>query len=194
VFGNIEVSARDDVAVDVRVRTDNGAGYSDGGRIPDGTVRLGPSGPADLTIDAWVAHGDVFLWNHPPDPTFQPPATVVPVIDIDGSTDTSADFVTLPPIEPEWATSVPAAESIIQLDEFLAATHDGWFVLLDGAAVINPDDEIVTGNWIDDESGIIRITTERGEFQLLPRGLLVRPDGEIIDLQALRAELVTGEG
>jgi hypothetical protein len=36
--------------------------------------------------------------------------------------------------------------------------------------------------------------TAHGDFRLLPRGLLVRPDGEIVDLQALRAEIVGEEG
>jgi hypothetical protein len=37
--------------------------------------------------------------------------------------------------------------------------------------------------------GVIVIPTPYGEFQLLPRSLLITPFGEVLDLQAMRAEL-----
>jgi hypothetical protein len=33
------------------------------------------------------------------------------------------------------------------------------------------------------------ISTQYGEFQLLPRSLLITPFGQVLDLQAIRAEL-----
>jgi phage shock protein PspC (stress-responsive transcriptional regulator) len=194
VFGDVVVSAQDDVAVDVRVRTDNGAAYADGRRVADGTIRLGPTGPADVTVDAWVGHGDVLLSHRPV--VFHTPVTVAPVSEDGGVAHDEADddIVVLSTLVPV-ASVVPGDDSTIAVDEYLTATRDGWFVLLDGAAVIDPHDEVVSGEQVDDDgSGVVRIMTAHGDFRLLPRGLLVRPDGEIVDLQALRAEIVGEEG
>jgi hypothetical protein len=71
----------------------------------------------------------------------------------------------------------------------VAATADGWFVLVDGAAVIGPDDVVVVGEQFAREDGVSVITTPHGDFQLLPRSLLITPFGQVLDLQAIRAEL-----
>ena len=40
-----------------------------------------------------------------------------------------------------------------------------------------------------DERGVSVVPTPAGDFQLLPRSLLITPFGEVLDLQAIRAEL-----
>ena len=66
--------------------------------------------------------------------------------------------------------------------DFVAATADGWLVLADGSAVIDASDRVVLGQSFRRGDGVVAIRTPVGEFQLLPRSLLITPDGEILDL------------
>ena len=77
---------------------------------------------------------------------------------------------------------------VSQVSEGVAATADGWIILAEGSAVIGPDDVVVVGEPLS-RNGVIVIPTPYGEFQLLPRSLLITPFGEVLDLQAIRAEL-----
>ena len=54
--------------------------------------------------------------------------------------------------------------------------------------MIGPDDVVVVGEQ-QSRAGVIVIPTPYGEFQLLPRSLLITPFGEVLDLQVIRAEL-----
>jgi len=75
-----------------------------------------------------------------------------------------------------------------QISDGVAATADGWFILAEGSAVIGPDDVVVVGEQFS-RDGVIVIPTPYGEFQLLPRSLLITPFGQVIDLQSIRDEL-----
>ncbi len=55
--------------------------------------------------------------------------------------------------------------------------------------MIGPDDVLVVGEQFAREDGVMVISTPYGEFQLLPRSLLITPFGQVLDLQAIRAEL-----
>ena len=92
----------------------------------------------------------------------------------------------MPVIEP----TLPALDApLVIVSDGVAATADGWFVLADGSAVIGPDDRLVVGEQFTREDGVRVISTPYGEFQLLPRSLLITPFGQVLDLQAIRAEL-----
>jgi phage shock protein PspC (stress-responsive transcriptional regulator) len=164
-IGDISILASDGVSVEVRSRVEEGDVELDGAvRGDDETVRFGPEGVPDVVIDAWVGRGDVNVETYLLD---QPPRPPVPVLE-----------------------SLPRLESpIAAISDAVAATRDGWFVLADGAAVIGPDDVLVVGEQFVRADGVTVIPTSYGEFQLLPRSLLVTPFGELLDLQAIRAEL-----
>ena len=56
-------------------------------------------------------------------------------------------------------------------------------MLADGAAVIDADDQVVVGRAVVNESGVSVVPTFAGDFQLLPRSLLITPIGEVLDLR-----------
>jgi len=66
-------------------------------------------------------------------------------------------------------------------------------VLGNGEAVISPDDEVTsTQNAASPQpDGTQTIDTGWGAFRLLPRSLLLTPDGQVLDLRALRAQVAT---
>jgi phage shock protein PspC (stress-responsive transcriptional regulator) len=170
-IGDIAILANDEVSVEVRSRVEEGDVELDGAaRGDDETVRIGPEGVPDVVIDAWVGRGDVNVETYLLDQPRPPP---VPVLE------------SLPRLD-----SLPRLESpIAAISDGVAATGDGWFVLADGAAVIGPDDVLVVGEQFVRADGVTVIPTSYGEFQLLPRSLLITPVGELLDLQAIRAEL-----
>jgi hypothetical protein len=165
-IGAISIWVNDQVAVEVRSRVDDGELQLNGTRVDDDEpVRLGPEGPPDVIVEAWIGRGDVNIDTYmfdvvPPLPT--PPALPRP----------------------------PALDATLAVvSEAVAVSPDGWFVLGDGSAVIGPDDALVVGEQFTREDGVRVISTQYGEFQLLPRSLLITPFGQVLDLQAIRAEL-----
>ena len=165
-IGAISIWVNDQVAVEVRSRVDDGELQLNGTRVDDDEpVRLGPEGPPDVIVEAWIGRGDVNIDTYmfdvvPPLPT--PPALPRP----------------------------PGLDATLAVvSEAVAVSPDGWFVLGDGSAVIGPDDALVVGEQFTREDGVRVISTQYGEFQLLPRSLLITPFGQVLDLQAIRAEL-----
>ncbi len=164
-IGDITIRVNDQVRVEVRSRVDAGEVELDGSRRDDrDPLRLGPEGQPDVIVEARVGRGDVNVDSYVPAEVLQP----VPVLD-----------ATLPQLD----------APLDFVSDGVAATADGWFVLADGAAVIGPDDVVVVGEQFAHEDGVSVITTPYGEFQLLPRSLLITPFGQVLDLQAIRAEL-----
>jgi phage shock protein PspC (stress-responsive transcriptional regulator) len=164
-IGDISVLVNDEVAVEVRSRVDDGAVELNGIRRGDvGPVHFGPEGAPDVIIEAWVGRGDVNIDTYLP-------AEIVPPV-----------FVVEPTVPQLDAPLAPVSDAV-------AANADGWFVLADGAAVIGPDDVLVVGEQFVREDGVAVISSPYGEFQLLPRGLLITPSGELLDLHAIRQEL-----
>ncbi len=162
-IGDIAVWVSDQVAVEVRSRVDDGSVEVNGSRRSDDEpVRMGPEGRPDVIVEAWVGRGDVNIDTYV---LAVPPAPV---------------------IEP----SLPALEApLVIVSDGVAATADGWIVLADGSAVIGPDDSLAVGEQFTREDGVRVIPTSYGEFQLLPRSLLITPFGQVLDLQAIRVEL-----
>ncbi len=166
-FGDVTISAVDTVSVEVRIDVDSGDALInlDGGDAigDEAVVRLGPEGPPDVIVDARVGVGDVVVNSY--------------AVVTDGNA-----LEALP--------AVPGVGDLTSVTDYVSATSDGWFVLLDGDAVIDDSDRVVVGSSFPDEQGGTYIETPVGGFRLLPRSLLLTPTGEIIDLAAVRAELV----
>jgi hypothetical protein len=168
-IGDLRINTAEHVTVEVRSRIDEGTMRVDGGVAAGRVVRVGPEGEPDVIVLARVGRGDVDVWTRRvriPELRPLPPVVTSP----------------RPPVDVGPLT--PVADAV-------AATDDGWFVLADGAAVIDADDEVVVGQKIVNDSGVSIIPTIAGEFQLLPRSLLITPSGEVLDLEAIRAELTT---
>lgn len=189
VFGDIFVGVPDSVTVEVRARSDHGTVRIDGATRPNGTYTVGPEGQAAVVVDARSGWGDVEVmtqWYE----DVAIPETVAPVVDDLGSLTPVADYV--------------------------SATSDGWFVLVNGEAVIDDHNELVVGDAYEPDpyfaepssefsgdassdvlvsvpsdiaSSSLTIPTSVGEFRLLPRGLLVTPWQTVLDLVALRQQL-----
>jgi phage shock protein PspC (stress-responsive transcriptional regulator) len=166
-IGDISIWVNDQVAVEVRSRVDDGELELNGARLGhDEPVRLGPEGPPDVIVEAWIGRGDVnidtYIFDGPPG---------LPAVQV---------------VEP----TLPALDApLVVVSEAVAATPSGWFVLGDGSAVIGPDDVLIVGEQFTRADGVRVISTQYGEFQLLPRSLLITPFGQVLDLQAIRAEL-----
>ena len=168
-IGDIDIRVNDEVSVEVRSRVDDGTIELNGARRgDDAPLRLGPEGQPDVIIEAWVGRGDVNIGTY----------------DIDEQ----ARAVPIPELVPDPALP-QLAVPLTPVSDGVAATADGWFILAEGSAVIGPDDVLVVGEQFDREDGVLMISTPYGEFQLLPRSLLITPFGQVLDLQAIRAEL-----
>ncbi|HWM18983.1 MAG TPA: PspC domain-containing protein [Ilumatobacteraceae bacterium] len=167
-IGDVAIRVNDQVAVEVRSRVDDGSVELNGTRRGDDEpVRLGPEGPPDVIVEAWVGRGDVNIDTYLLDDALP----------------------SVPTIE-QTRPSLPALDAPLAIvSDGVAATTDGWFVLGEGSAVIGPDDTIVVGEQFTREDGVRVIPTVYGEFQLLPRSLLITPFGQVLDLQSIRAEL-----
>jgi phage shock protein PspC (stress-responsive transcriptional regulator) len=173
-FGDVYVDVgRGDVEVVVRTRTDRGEVWFDGERV-DGEVTLneGAGGDGRLVVDAWVGVGDVRIYQAFTGDEF-------PV-----------EVATLPPVLGDPGDPALSGD-LVAVDAYLSATSDGWIVIGQGEAVIDPDDAVVSGTTYDpDGTGGTMISTSFGEFRLLPRSLLMTPDGRVVDLQQIREGLL----
>jgi phage shock protein PspC (stress-responsive transcriptional regulator) len=173
-FGRIELQVPADVTVELRPRVDHGSVNSNQGLLLSETepTRIG-SGSVSVVVDAWVGLGDVDV-------------TVFDVGDPDGPRP-------MPPTGPPdlpGALLPEASGALVPIRDGIQMTTDGWVVLGAGEAVISPDD-VVTSSAPDvlypEADGTDTIYTGWGSFRLLPRSLLLTPDGQVLDLQALRA-------
>ena len=172
-IGTIRVATVEDVTVEVRADIDRGSVEVNGVDRDEPVIEVGPEGRPDVIVDARVGRGAIELERYrrlraselpePPEPPELPELPEDRTIDDVGPVTPVADFV--------------------------AATADGWLVLADGSAVIDASDRVVLGQSFRRGDGVVAIPTPVGEFQLLPRSLLITPDGEILDLRAIRAEL-----
>lgn len=166
-IGEVRVAVARGVAVEVRAEAQHGEVLLREVERPDGTLRLGPAGAADVVVIARVGVGDVRIRE-----------LDEPV-----------------PAEPSGADA-PGAERIggQHVAEGVLLTPRGHVVLADGEAVIDADDEVLVGESWQLGDGISAIPTSYGEFRLLRGSLLLTPDGDLLDLAALRAELSPAAG
>ncbi len=187
-IGEINIRVAEDVTVEIRGRLEHGDLRVDGEVQTATTTIIGPDQAPDVTIDAWIGRGNIDVWQYDKEPIDEPsPAT------------------------PELGPLTPIANHV-------SATDDGWIVLADGYTMIDPNNTIVTGeayqmlpdgsyNVDPSEStdGSVNVVGELsrsvgaplvlptpvGEFRLLPRSLLHTPEGAVLDLQVIRAELAS---
>ena len=187
-IGEINIQVAEGLTVEIRGRLEHGGLLVDGDVLTSNTTLIGPDQTPDVTIDAWIGRGDIVVWEY-----YQPPI-----------------------IEPPPAT--PGLGPLTPVANYVSATDDGWIVLADGYTMIDPDNTIVTGEayqmlpdgsynvdpsessdgWVNVVGELSRLVgaplvlpTPFGEFRLLPRSLLLTPEGAVLDLQAIRAELAT---
>jgi phage shock protein PspC (stress-responsive transcriptional regulator) len=159
-FGEIDIRAARDVTVEIRAEADNGTIDVDGARRGDGTFTIGPEGEPDVVVDAIIAHGD---------------------IEVDHVTRILQPIEPLEPIEPIPPVG-PGGLTIVA--DGVAISSSGNIVLADGEAVVRIDGAVLTGDFTQRDRVTV-ISTSMGEFQFLPGGLLVTPDGDVLDLRAL---------
>lgn len=166
--GEISVTVADHVAVDlVRVAAPRALPASG----PAGGVeRVGrPDGPADVTVDARVGIGRVSRSTM----SFGPYSEDDMFGDIDESR-----------LDEELGR-------LTEVHDGVSMTDDGWIVLGHGEVVIDDQDRVVLGDVSDEANGVTTFYTSYGDYRLLPRGLLITPYEEVLDLRVLRAEVVT---
>lgn len=175
-FGDIQVWSVAEATVEVRSAVDSGdvrVNSVDQGDVS--VVRIGPDGPPDVIIDARIGRGELSISQY---------GTVVTApIDSSGLRTGAETYVTVGPAPPDLASTTP-----IPISNMVGVTTDGWFVIANGEALIDDNDQIVVGQQIARSDGVTEITTTFGSFQLLPRGLLITPDGEVLDLHAFRVQ------
>ena len=184
--GDINIDVADDVTVSVRTHVANGSVRVNGAPAATTDIVVGPPGQPDVTVLAWVGRGSVNINSHLAS-GFS--AVMVPV-PMDSFSTVESAYVTLPVTVP---VPVPAGSAgvgaLVVIADGVGVTSDGWFVLGNGEAVIDASDRVVAGEQQEFRPGTTSIMTSFGEFQLLPRGLLITPVAEVIDLRAIRAEL-----
>jgi hypothetical protein len=157
-IGDVRVRVAEGVTVDVRATADHGDVRVDGAADTDGTVTIGPDGPADVTVVAVVGRGDVQIERMAQERSVAAPAPA-PVVDDRGRY--VSDGVLLSP--------------------------GGQVVLGNGEAVIGADGTVLTGS-TEADGQVTIISTSSGQFRLLPGGLLLTPYGELLDLPLLRGD------
>jgi hypothetical protein len=157
-FGTVRVRVADDVTVEVRTPPDSEVRVG-GVAHAAGTFQVGPAGAPDVVVDAAVAHGRVEVER------YSGAIRVLPAV---------------PPVAP-----VPPGKQPTDVTDGVAMTATGSFVLDNGEAVIGTDDQVEVGNHYQ-EDRVTVVETSMGQFKLLPGGLLVTPNGELLDLHALR--------
>lgn len=179
-FGTIRIWAADDVTVAVLPRADHGDVRSDGLSVGAGSgIITGDGDTADVVIDAWVGRGDISIGTY----SALPSDETIPL---------------LPTIDPVPEQLLPAAVgSLVAIRDGVSMTTDGWIVLGNGDAVISPQDEVTASELSSvypGQGGSTTIDTQWGQFRLLPRSLLLTPDQQILDLQALREQVAAHAG
>jgi hypothetical protein len=175
-IGDVGIDAPPDVTVEVRADLGHGEVRVNGVPRPDGddVVVVGPDGPPDVVVEAHIERGSINVLQ-----------TNTPLID-------RADRPGVPVLDgPELDAPVGPVGGLGELEPIadgVAATTDGWLVLADGEALIDPDDQVI-GDTSFTEGAAEFIPTSIGDFRLLPRRLLLTPSGEVIDLDQVRARL-----
>lgn len=172
----ISVGSTVDPSIDLRWNVAHGSASIDGVRqAASGSTHLGPDRPADIVLAVSIWRGDLSLFN-------QPAATA------DGSAN-GAVTTTFVPVDPSTGDPDSAGLTPVRVADGVTATADGFFLLADGDAMIDDTDHLVVGTSYVLADGVTGISTKLGQFRLLPRGILLTPTGDVIDLHALRTRL-----
>lgn len=167
-FGNIDINANADVAVEVRSEIDRGDAHLYGQTQDGDVMRLGPEREPDVIVLARVGVGQVNLTGYQM-------ADAVP----EGQTPLLGGGHVDPLVE--------AHGSGTQVFDGIGVTPDGWIVLAYGEALIDPNDVVVVGD-IDPRTGVVM--TRMGPF-VVDDGTISAPDGTMVGLDDLRQEFAT---
>ncbi len=190
-FGDIWITVPSDVAVEIRPHLAHGDVTVSGERRNVDVIHVGPEGAALLVVDARLGYGDIHV------DVFEPPTADQ---SLDGASDEFDgalydEFGNPVPVLTVGPADAVGVGQLIQIDQYLSGTSDGYIVLVQGEAVIDPSDRIVSSQIpttplsdIDGSEGTA-IDTSFGLFRLLPRSLLLTPDLHVIDLRDVRAHL-----
>lgn len=162
-FGNIDINANSDVAVEVRSEIDRGDARLYGQTQGDEVMRLGPDREPDVIVLARVGVGQVNLTGYQM---------------ADVLSQGEMPLLGGGPVDP----LVEAHGSGTQVMDGIGVTNGGWIVLAYGEALIDPNDVVVIGDF-DPRSGTV--WTGMGPFVLVD-GTISTPDGTMVDLDELR--------
>jgi hypothetical protein len=168
--GSVGIEAPPDVTVEVHPDLGHGRVRVNGVARPtaDDVIVVGPDGPPDVVVEAHIERGSIDVLQTD-GPIFDAAEPAVPELDA--------------PLGPR----APLGRLELVVDG-VAATTDGWLVLADGEALLDPDDQVLAATSFVEGSALV-IPTSVGEFRLLPRRILLTPTGEIVDLDAIRDRL-----
>lgn len=167
-FGNIDINANTDVAVEVRTDIDRGDARLYGQPQNDDVMRLGPDREPDVIVLARVGIGQVNLSGYQMTPT--PPQGETPLLG-GGLFD--------PLVE---------AHSIgTQVTDGIGVSTDGWIVVAYGEALIDPNNSIVVGD-VDPQTALVY--TQMGPF-FVADGIITTPDGTTFGLDDVRQQYST---
>jgi hypothetical protein len=162
-FGNVDISANVEVAVEVRSEIDRGDVRLNGQVQDDTVVRFGPDREPDVIVLARVGVGDVNIGGYDAGPFVGEEW----LLSGDGPFD---------PLVEEHGVGT-------RVTDVVGVSSDGWIVLAGGEAVIDPSGAVVVGD-IDPATGIV--TTSVGPFDL-DGDTLTTPFGDMFGLEGLRA-------
>ena len=167
-FGNIDINANTDVAVEVRTDIDRGDARLYGQPHTGDVMRLGPDRQPDVIVLARVGVGQVNLSGYQMTPP--PPQGETPLLG-GGSFD--------PLVE---------AHSIgTQVTDGIGVSTDGWIVVAYGEALIDPNNDVVVGD-VDPQTGLVY--TQMGSF-FVADGIITTPGGETFGVDELREQFST---
>jgi phage shock protein PspC (stress-responsive transcriptional regulator) len=167
-FGNIDINANTDVAVEVRTDIDRGDAHLSGQPQNDAVMRLGPDREPDVVVLASVGLGQVNLSGYQITPT--PPQGETSLLG-GGSFD--------PLLETHSIGT--------QVTDGIGVSADGWIVLAYGEALIDPNNDVVVGD-VDPQAALVY--TQMGPF-FVADGIITTPGGETFGLDDLRQQYST---
>ncbi len=189
-FGDVDITSNGLTTIEIHADVDDGSimmSTQGSHRVGD-VITIGPDGAPSVIVDVRIGHGNLTINEY-----------AEPVNTGDG--DPFSPGATSPDVPGLPTTVLPGGTvpgQLTQISEALAITSDGWIVIDGGVAVIDAEDRVVVGQVFDDgfdgqagDSDVIDFAGNLGTYRLLPRSLLITPTGEVIDLQALRASVVT---
>ena len=166
-FGSVRIGLPQDdkVAVEIHIGGTPDRVNVDGQRTNKRVIRLGPLDAPPLLIDARVGRGSVEIQRNR-----QYPETVPSTL----------------------APSLPSG--LVDVADGVQIASDGSVVLSRGDAIIAPDNALVAAGVSHEDSGRTILETGVGSFILLPRGFLVTPSGDVLELASLRRQFAPNTG
>ncbi len=167
-IGGVEMSLADNVAVEIRGDSDRGDLVVNGEVVPAGVRRLGPDVPPQVVVDARVGIGDVNVFTYNPGERF--------------ADQTAGPLLGAGPFDP----LVLVHGQGIQVGDGVGISTDGWVVIANGEALLDPDNAVVVGDSFPNDD-LTLISTSMGQF-IVNGSELVTPTGTTYDLGGLRQQ------